>query len=153
MSSTSSNSISHKRSYSSSGVPNGAQLEELRTPRFGHPIKDSSNFILTNSSNTGLSVNSAYGFKDRRLSNSSSCMDFENLSIPLNNKIGVDRRLSNEELIDVMEKEQDAIVLKLMREIKMLKEENSYLRNKLKTNQLISEFPRSKRPRDRIVPQ
>ncbi|ODQ79207.1 hypothetical protein BABINDRAFT_162246 [Babjeviella inositovora NRRL Y-12698] len=38
------------------------------------------------------------------------------------------RRLSNEEIIDAMEKEQDAIVLRLTREIMQLKEENKMLR-------------------------
>lgn len=38
---------------------------------------------------------------------------------------------STEEVFDLMEKEQDAIVLKLMREIALLKEENKQLRHKL----------------------
>ncbi|CAI4063155.1 hypothetical protein N7582_002310 [Saccharomyces uvarum] len=41
------------------------------------------------------------------------------------------RRLSREEIINEMEKEQDAIVVRLLREIETLKEENSRLKNQL----------------------
>ncbi|CAI2026848.1 hypothetical protein SEUBUCD646_0G04130 [Saccharomyces eubayanus] len=41
------------------------------------------------------------------------------------------RRLSREEIINEMEKEQDAIVVRLLREIEALKEENSRLKNQL----------------------
>ncbi|ODV94361.1 hypothetical protein PACTADRAFT_18065 [Pachysolen tannophilus NRRL Y-2460] len=46
----------------------------------------------------------------------------------------LDRRLSNEELIDIMEKEQDAIVLRLMKEITSLREENKSLKQQLSSN-------------------
>ncbi|AET40582.1 Rts3p Ecym_6199 [Eremothecium cymbalariae DBVPG len=41
------------------------------------------------------------------------------------------RRLSQEEIVDQMEKEQDAIVMRLLREIDLLREENSRLRRNM----------------------
>ena len=58
----------------------------------------------------------------RRLSTSSS---------PSSSPISAQRRLSREEIINEMEKEQDAIVVRLLREIETLKEENSRLKNQL----------------------
>ncbi|CAI4505195.1 BBF_collapsed_G0022000.mRNA.1.CDS.1 [Saccharomyces cerevisiae] len=58
----------------------------------------------------------------RRLSTSSS---------PSSSPMSAQRRLSREEIINEMEKEQDAIVVRLLREIETLKEENSRLKNQL----------------------
>ncbi|SCV00560.1 LAMI_0G05886g1_1 [Lachancea mirantina] len=46
------------------------------------------------------------------------------------------RRLSSEQLFNEMEKEQDAIVLRLLREIEYLKDENTRLRNHASENRL-----------------
>ncbi|CAI4062653.1 hypothetical protein SKDZ_07G4040 [Saccharomyces kudriavzevii ZP591] len=58
----------------------------------------------------------------RRLSTSST---------PTSSSVAGQRRLSREEIINEMEKEQDAIVVRLLREIETLKEENSRLKNQL----------------------
>ncbi|EJS43544.1 rts3p [Saccharomyces arboricola H-6] len=59
----------------------------------------------------------------RKLSTQSSFMSSTSVS--------GQRRLSREEIINEMEKEQDAIVVRLLREIEGLKEENSRLKNQL----------------------
>ena len=58
----------------------------------------------------------------RRLSTSSS---------PSSSPMSAQRRLSREEIINEMEKEQDAIVVRLLREIETLKEQISRLKNQL----------------------
>lgn len=49
--------------------------------------------------------------------------------LTVSNKTNKVRRLSREEIINKMENEQDAIVIKLLREIDQLKRENNYLRS------------------------
>ncbi|CAK7890990.1 hypothetical protein CAAN3_01S03114 [[Candida] anglica] len=52
------------------------------------------------------------------------------------------RKMSNEQIIDLMEREQDAIVLKLMKEIESLKEENKSLKSSLSNALQSSSLPR-----------
>lgn len=49
--------------------------------------------------------------------------------LTVSNKANKVRRLSREEIINKMENEQDAIVIKLLREIDQLKRENNHLRS------------------------
>lgn len=81
----------------------------------------SSNGSFTNSNLVG---SDPLTFKNYRHS-------FSNVSTPTSSSTASARLLSSGEIIDIMEKEQDAIVLKLIKEINNLKDENRMLKSQI----------------------
>lgn len=114
----SANNSNSSNNSSVSGFPFSSTVISPRNSitSFSNPTKQ----LRANSINSDNGNNS----NGRRTSNS----NYSITSTPTTNNRYSFSEYSNEQIIDLMEREQDAIVLKLMKEIEFLKQENKMLR-------------------------
>lgn len=100
----------------------------------------SSSFVVPGSGASSPRNSFSSTFNHTPISDASHVSTYRNNSEHGNNSTG-SRKPSTEEVFDLMEREQDAIVLKLMKEIQQLKEDNRALRQTI--NNLTSPTNRS----------